>query len=169
MKKISVIVLFLGMILSAFAVKNYSKKEIDEITNAIDHYSAFSLQTLNANEVYETTFDGGGEIKILWRGDEAKKVHQDIFLSYGKLSTTFYFDNKKIIKIIETEENFEFKEDMSLNYDKLTEVFKEEIYVLDYENEIVEKQIIGERKVSNDVSVTKYYQTADFILEKIKN
>ena len=168
MKNIFFLGLLLVVILSAFTFKKYSKKEIDELTNAIDHYSAFYQQILDATEIYETTFDGGGEIKILWRGDEAKKIRQDIFLSYGKLSTTFYFDNNKIIKIIEAEEDFEFKEDMSLNYDKLTKVFEEEIYVLDNENEVIQQQITGKRVVSKEVAISEYYKTANFILEKLK-
>ncbi|WP_375558700.1 hypothetical protein ACE193_13210 [Bernardetia sp. OM2101] len=169
MKKISVIVLFLGIILSAFAVKKYSKKEIDEITNAIDHYSALRPETLDANKIYEQAFDGGAAITLYWIQDNIKKIHREIGTSYGRLSTIFYFDNNKIIKIIEIEENFRFNQDLSIDYENgVSEVFKEEVYVLDYENKIVEKQIIGERKVSNDVSVTKYYQAADFILEKIR-
>ena len=169
MKKIIVIVLFLGIILSAFATKKYSKKEIDKITNGIDDNSSLRLQTLNANEVYENSFDGGGEIHILWKKEEINKIYQKIGLSYGSLSITFYFQNNQIIKIIEIEENFEFKEGMTLNYDKLTKVFEEEIYVLDYENEVLEVYTVGKRRVSDDVcGFGEYDSTADFIKEKIK-
>lgn len=169
MKNISIIVFLLGMILSAFAVKKYSKKEINEITNAIDHYSALYLQKLDANEIYERSFDGRGEIKLYWIQDNIKKIRIEIGTSYGRLSTTFYFQNNQIIKIIESEENFEFKEDMTLNYDKLIKVFEEEIYVLDYENEVLEGYTVGKRRVSDDVcGFGEYEATVDFIKEKIK-
>lgn len=169
MKKISVIVLFLGIILSAFTVKKYSKKEINEITNAIDHYSALYLQKLDANEIYERSFDGGGEIKLYWIQDNIKKIRIEIGTSYGRLSTTFYFQNNQIIKIIESEENFDFKEDMTLNYDKLMKVFEEEIYVLEYENEILEVYTVGKRSVSEPVcGFGEYEAIVDFIQEKIK-
>ena len=168
MKKITITLLFLGIFLSAFTFKKYSKQEIDEITNAIDYYSARYLQKLDATGIYEHAFDGGGEIHLYWIGGNIKKIRREIGTSYGKLSTTFYFDKEKIIKIIETEEDFEFKEDMSLNYDKLTKVFKEEIYIFDYENKKVQILKTGKRQVSTKKSISEYYKTANFILEKLK-
>ncbi|WP_291725996.1 hypothetical protein [Bernardetia sp.] len=170
MKKIVVVLSLLLVVFSAFTLKEYSKKEIDEITNAIDYNSSLRPQILDANDVYETAFDGGGKINLHWKQDNIKKIYREIGTSYGRLSTIFYFDDNKIIKIIEIEEDFEFDQDMNIEYEKgVSEVFKEEIYVFDYENKSIQILKTGKRKVSNQRSISEYYQVANFILEKAKN
>ena len=84
----------------------------------------------------------------VWRNEkQICKVVEEIGLSYGRVKTVIFFSKGLPIKIIETEENFGYKND-ELDYGKLNEVFQATIYIYDWENDESKIEIIGKRVMS---------------------
>jgi hypothetical protein len=107
---------------------------IDNLTKAIDNSSELSKTTFTANEIYQQVTDNGGKIIILHDGENIHKITREIGLSYGYISTTFYFKNDVPIKIIETEKNYRWRDDESaFDYTKLDQVFYWEYYIFNYD------------------------------------
>lgn len=91
--------------------------------------------------------DGGGMLK-LWRNqNQTQKIIQEVGLSFGRISTTVYLENKIPIKVIETEENFE-SNNGELDYSKLNEVFKATSYFFDWEQDDSNIELKGKRVLS---------------------
>lgn len=137
---------------------------IDKEVNSIALDSTLSLIEFDWVELTGITTDGGGILKI-WQNDtQICKIVEEIGLSYGRVSTTIYLDDGKPIKIIETEENFGYKNG-DLNYNELNEVFKAIIYVFDWENDESKIKRIGKRVMSEGNCATFDYEP---ILERAK-
>ncbi|GAA4277309.1 hypothetical protein [Aquimarina mytili] len=129
MKKILTTILFLIGLLT-FGQKN-NPKQIDLEVNSIDSNSELTITEFDWVELTGMATDGGGILKIWKDNNNIRKVIQEIGLSYGRIRTTIYLTNGIPIKVIETEENFEQTGD-GLNYSKLNQVFKQELFVFNW-------------------------------------
>jgi len=155
MKKFLVIIFsFIGFL--AFGQESKLDR-INSQVNLIESGSTLTLTEFDWVELTGITTDGGGIITV-WRNDsQLCKIVEEIGFSYGRIRTTIYLKNETPIKIIETEENFGFKND-ELDYKKLNEVFRATIYVFDWENDKSEIQRIGKRVLSEGTCATFDYE-----------
>ena len=109
--------------------------ELDALVVKIDNNPNLDSIVLDANEVYNQTFDGGGNYILFSIRDSLVKVRSEIGTSYGRFTTVLYLQDQIPLKIIEKEENFIWKdEDSSWDYSQINTVFKAVIYVTDYSN-----------------------------------
>lgn len=124
-------------------------KQIDISVGLINSNDKLTLNEIDANEVYNQTFDGGGTIKIYSDSDNIFKIEQEIGLSYGRQTTIIYLTNGKPIQIIDREENFKLKDDKTtLDYSKLTQVFEATIYVFNWDKGDSKVNYKGKRVLS---------------------
>lgn len=138
---------------------------IDNKVNSIESDSTLAETEFDWVELTGITTDGGGILKV-WRNEkEVCKIVEEIGLSYGRIRTIIYLNNGIPIKIIETEENFEIK-DNELNYKKLNDVYREIIYVFDWENDSAEIKRIGKRKMSEQSC--SMYELTESVMERAK-
>ena len=145
MKKTFVFILTLIGFLS-FAQENETER-IEKLVQSIESDSTLSESEFDWVELTGIATDGGGILNVWRKGNQIVKVYEEIGLSYGRISTTIYFQNGKPIKIIETEENFRLT-NQGVVYNELNEVFRAEIYVFDWENDKSEIKRIGKRNMS---------------------
>jgi hypothetical protein len=137
---------------------------IDNKVKLIESDSTLIRKVFDWAELTGTTTDGGGILKVWWNKEKILKIVEEIGLSYGQIKTTIYLKNGMPIKIIETEENFGFKND-EINYEELNEVYRELIYVFDWENDSAEIKRIGNRNMSESCSM---YELAESTIERAK-
>ncbi len=110
-----------------------SVEVIDQLTESIDRSSELSKTTFTANEIYQQVTDNGGEVIVLHDGKNIQKITREIGLSWGSLTTSFYFNDDLLMKIEETEKNYRRSDDgSSLDYTNPDQVFYWEYYVFDY-------------------------------------
>ena len=150
MKKLAIISLLLLVGLNGFGQED-SLKIIDDAVFDIDSNKSLILKEYDATEVYghSHSFDGGGVIQTYSDANSIVKIYEQIGLSYGSVTTIIYFSNGTPIKIIDSEGNFALKEDgKGLDYTKLNEVFKAEIYIFDWEKDSNKTIITGKRNQS---------------------
>jgi len=120
------------IIIDKFQLNNFD--QIDNKVNSIESDSTLEKTEFDWVELTGITTDGGGILKV-WRNEkQIYKIVEEIGLSYGRITTTIYMNNRTPIKIIEIEENFEQNND-GLNYEVLNEVYRETIYVSDWKND----------------------------------
>ena len=148
-----------------FGLTSYCFAQTDLVTTIekqvgqINSDKGLTKKQFNANEVYNKTFDGGGQIDVYLKGGQLVKIEESIGLSFGRVTTIIYLKNGQPIKIIDREENFKVKDDQSgLDYTKLNQVFEASIYVVNWDKDdskIVRK---GERKLSEGVCSNLDYE-----------
>lgn len=163
MKQSFVIILALIGFLS-FAQENKTS-EIDKLVESIKVDSTLIKSEFDWVELTGITTDGGGILKVWWNRNQIVRVYEEIGLSYGRISTSIYLQNGTPIKIIEIEENFN-QTNPSVNYDKINEVFRAEIYVFDWEKDNSKVERTGERNMSEGNCSTFDYEP---IIERAKN
>ncbi len=137
---------------------------IESEVNSINSDPILTKSEFDWAKLTGITSDGGGILKVWWNGNQITRIYEEIGLSYGRVSTEIYLDNGKPIKIIETEENFR-QTDQGMEYDELNQVFKADIYVIDWENDNSEIVRTGERNFSEENCSTFDYQP---IIERAK-
>ena len=107
---------------------------IQRTVNKIESDTNLTIKEFDATEVYKQAFDGGGIIKLYVDKSGLRKIEQEIGVSFGRLTTVVYFDNKQPIKLIDREENFKWCEDQTgWDYSELNQVFQADIYIFDWE------------------------------------
>lgn len=161
MKKAFVIILTLIGFL-AFGQENNIDR-IDNEVKSIDSDTTLVETEFDWAELTGITTDGGGILKVWKNENQICKIVEKIGLSYGRIMTTIYLNNGIPIKIIKTEENFGHTND-GLNYEELNEVYREIIYVFDWENDNAKIKRIGKRNMS-EVSCSMY-ELAESLLER---
>ena len=123
----------LNLMLLWIASATYGQSDpIDQISanvEAIDLNSELTIDEFDATKVYGHAFDGGGEIEIYQLDGQIQKIHEQIGLSFGRITTIIYLENSKPILIIDREENFKRKDDGSFDYSTLNKVFEAQIYI----------------------------------------
>ena len=121
------------MILLWIASATYGQSDpvdlIDADVKAIDSNSELTIDEFDAAKVYEHAFDGGGEIEIYQLNGQIQKIHEQIGLSFGRITTIIYLENSEPILIIDREENFKRNDNGSFDYSTLDKVFEAQIYV----------------------------------------
>ncbi len=127
---------------------------IDDEVRSIEANEALNKKAFDWAELQGISTDGGGILEVWWKGSQIYKVKEEVGLSFGSVTKTIYLKTGKPIKIIETEENFE-QTSNGFNYEDLKEVYKEIVYVFDWENYTwknpkLSKKQIGKRKFSED-------------------
>lgn len=145
MKTTCVILLTLIGFLTFGQEKNIG--QIDHEVRAIELDSTLKKIEFDWVKLTGITTDGGGILKVWHNDNQIYKIVEEIGLSYGRINTTIYLNNKIPIKIIETEENFEHKGD-KLDYDKLNEIHQLIIYVLNWKNDSLDIIHLGKRNMS---------------------
>ncbi len=137
--------------------------QIDKKVKAIELDSNLQLIEKDWVKLTGITTDGGGLFKVWKKNEKTVKIVEEIGFSYGRIRTTIYLSNGLPIKVIETEENFGYADD-KINFNELNLVYKEVIYVFDWEmdeGEIIRK---GKRKMSEMNCST--YELVEPILER---
>jgi len=161
MKKAFVIILTLIGIL-AFGQEN-NLERIDNEVSSIESDSTLVETEFDWVELTGTTTDGGGILKV-WRNEkQICKIVEEIGLSYGRIRTVIYLKNGIPIKITETEENFGH-ENGKLNYKELNEVYRETLYIFDWENDEAEIKRVGKRNLSE--ASCSIYELAESVIER---
>ncbi|OAD90784.1 hypothetical protein A7A78_13810 [Aequorivita soesokkakensis] len=120
---------------------------IDEEVTLIESNSTLTKTEFDLVKLTGISTDGGGVLKIWKNKNQIFKIVEEAGLSYGRIRTTIYLQNGFPIKIIETEENFGYKNG-KLNYNEIKEVFKATIYIFDWETDDNEIKRIGKRVMS---------------------
>ncbi len=120
---------------------------IDEEVTLIESNSTLTKTEFDLVKLTGISTDGGGVLKIWKNKNQICKIVEEVGLSYGRIRTTIYLQNGFPIKIIETEENFGYKNG-ELNYNEIKEVFKATIYIFDWETDDNEIKRIGKRVMS---------------------
>lgn len=136
---------------------------IEDEVASIQSDSTLQVKEFDWVELTGITTDGGGILKVWKKDKQICKIIEEIGLSYGRIRTTIYLKNGKPIKIIKTEENYEQRNN-ELNYEKLNEVYREVIYVIDWENDIAEIKRFGKRNMS-EISCSMY-ELAESVIER---
>jgi hypothetical protein len=163
MKKAFVIILTLIGFIAIGQEKNLDL--IENEVKSIESDSTLVETEFDWVELTGITTDGGGILKV-WRNEkQILKIVEEIGLSYGRIRTTIYLKNGIPIQIIETEENFGHTND-GLNYEELNEVYREIIYVFDWNNDNAKIKRIGKRNMSE--ASCSMYELAESVLEKAK-
>ena len=123
----------LNLILLWVTSATYGQSDlIDQISadvKAIDSNSELTIDEFDPTKVYGNAFDGGGEIEIYQLDGQIQKIHEQIGLSFGRITTIIYLENSEPILIIDREENFKRKDDGSFDYSTLNQLFEAQIYV----------------------------------------
>ena len=137
---------------------------INEKVTEIENNTTLHQAEYDLGELTGITTDGGGILKV-WRNDnQILKIHEEVGLSYGRITNIIYLDSELPIKVIETEENFG-SENGEINYSALNEVFKGIIYVFDWEKDESKIERIGKRVLSEGNCSTFDYEP---IIERAK-
>ncbi|GAB5556886.1 MAG: hypothetical protein SchgKO_10990 [Schleiferiaceae bacterium] len=102
-----------AFLISAFAYGQERIEAIENVVSKIDKDETLSTLTLDANDVYKTTFDGGGTFSIIHNDTVLIKLESITGTSFGRVTTIVYYNNGKPIKIIDQEENFLWNEEKS--------------------------------------------------------
>ena len=160
-KTFSIVILLIGTIVLS---QENKLEKLDNIVNSIEKEEDLKLTEFDWTKLTNINTDGGGILRVWKNETEICKIVEEIGLSYGRIRTIIYLENEKPVKIIETEENFERKNN-ELNYNKLKEVFKAEIYVFDWENDKREIIRTGRRNMSEGNCSTFDYES---IIERAK-
>ena len=141
-----IVIIFTLIGLTTFG-QELSLEQIENEVRLIESDSTLTETEFDWVELTGIVTDGGGILKV-WRNEnQICKIVQEIGLSYGRIGTTIYLSNGVPIKIIETEQNFERK-DNGLDYGKLNEVFRAVIHAYDWENDDGKIERIGKRVMS---------------------
>jgi len=160
-EKLIIILTLIGFV--TFGQEN-KLEQINDHVESIESDSSLTLREFDWVELTGITTDGGGILKV-WRNEnQILKIVEQIGLSYGRVSTTIYLIEGVPIKIIDTEENFGFKND-EMNYNELNEVFKATIFVFNWEKDQSKIERIGERVMSEGTCSTFDYEP---IIERAK-
>ncbi len=162
MKTIFKVILVLTGFLSFAQKKEIA--ETDKIVEYIQSDATLVESEFDWVELTGITTDGGGILKIWRNGNRIVRIYEEIGFSYGRLSILIYLQNGKPIKIIECEENFE-STDQGVVYDELNVVFRAEVYVFDWENDISNIKRFGKRNMSKGICSTFGYKP---IIERAK-
>ena len=145
--------------------QEYSLDQIENEVKSIESDSTLEKMEYDWVELTGITTDGGGILKV-WRDEkQICKIVEEIGCSYGRIRTTIYLYNENPIKIIETEENFGIKND-ELNYEELSEVYREIIFVFDWDNDNAEIKRTGKRNMSE--ASCSIYELAESVIERAK-
>lgn len=132
---------------------------IQEKVHEINADSTLTAKEVDATEIFGQAFDGGGIIKVFSSQNRIKKIHLEIGVSFGRLTTIIYFENGKPLKITDREENFKWLEDQTgWDYSELNQVFQADVFVFDWEtgeNKTIKQ---GERKLSEGTNAIFDYK-----------
>ncbi|CAM1363624.1 conserved protein of unknown function [Tenacibaculum soleae] len=164
MRKTFVIILTLIGFL-AFGQEN-NLDRIENKVKSIESDSTLEETEFDWVELTGISTDGGGILKVWKNEKQICKIVEEIGLSYGRIRTIIYLNNETPIKIIETEENFGHK-DGEINYKELNEVYRETLYVFDWENDEAEIKRIGKRNMSE--ASCSMYELAESLIERAEN
>ena len=170
MKILISVTLILGLLGLSIA-QSETVESINQEVNRIDQNDSLFEKEFDAVDVYKQAFDGGGSIKVFYSPKRLKKINEEIGLSYGRLTTTIYFNSDGPIKIIEKEENFKWNEELlEWDYSELVEVFKAEIYIFNWDLDYTKTFKDGKRRFSEGTCATLEYepliQTGKDLLKK---
>lgn len=123
----------------------------DLIENSVQIIEADSTLKTNVYDYKELTGlnDGIGTIKVWWKENQIFKIHEKFVVPDGMIRTIVYLKNKIPIKIIDIEQKYESNNNKSKDKE-LKEVYRENIYVLDWNNDIFKIQQIGNRSLTEE-------------------
>jgi len=161
MRKAFVIILTLIGFL-AFGQEN-NLDRIENEVKSIESDSTLEETEFDWVELTGISTDGGRILKVWQNEKQICKIVEEIGLSYSRIRTIIYLNNGIPIKIIETEENFGH-ENGEINYKELNEVYRETLYVFDWENDEVEIKRIGKRNMSE--ASCSMYELAESVIER---
>jgi hypothetical protein len=105
-------IILLPLLVFSFLLPSYGQTRTDKIKSIrqwvqyINRDSHYKTLTLTNEEFIEETTDGGSELTGYFKGDTICKINEWIGLSYGIIQTEYYFKNRKLIFVYETEKHF---------------------------------------------------------------
>lgn len=93
--------------LISFSQEESLIKDINEKFKTINQTRSYQKTILQNEEFMEHVPDFGGELTGFHKNDTVYKIHEKIGLSYGLISTEYYYWNEKPILIYFIEDSFE--------------------------------------------------------------
>lgn len=149
------LVLGQGMLLKG---QSDSVERINQITRHIEADTSLTVWEFDTNEVYDQVSDGGGVITLWFDSMGIKEIYQEIYVSFGRISTVIYFDQGKPVKIIEQEANFKWREDdTGWDYSEIKQVFQADIYIFDWDKEQFSVNVEGKRLMAKECCLLSDY------------
>jgi len=131
--------------LSCFG-QSLTKGEINSLVSAISTDTSLQRIELDALEVYDTSFDGGGTVELIHDGLSLKAFIVQVGHSNGRLTSSFYYLDSFPIQIIEIENRYRWIEgEGAFDRTALYQTFKEIVYVLNWELGETEHEVEGKR------------------------
>ena len=163
MKRLFIVPMFL--LTANPALPQSAVENINYRTRTIDSSDSLKTTRIDASELYEQAYDGGGAIKIYKINHELVKAKEIIGLSRGRLTTIVFFDKKEEpILIKEVEELFPWDDSTSsFDYTRLDSTFEVTMYLKD--KQIIKAEYTGQRSISERTGKISEYEST---IEKIK-
>lgn len=168
MKSIVFIVGIVALFSSEVFSQKLSNHEIDSAIHKIQTTEDTNIIVLDANEVYDAAFDGGGFVRLHQVDSQLLLFEAEIGTSFGRVTKQIYYLNDTAIKIVETEENFTWDDSlMAWDFDQGVHlVFMETVYINDWNTGDSDHIKEGKRNVSEGVcGLYEYEPEIEFGLE----
>ena len=126
-----------------------TKNEIISLVSSITADTSLRTIELDANDVFQANYDGGGIVQLIHDGQTLKAFVVQVGLSSGRLTNSIYYVDSLPVQIVETEERFKWIEaEGTFDFTTLNQTFNETVYVLDWELADTEHEKSGTRTLS---------------------
>jgi len=159
---------FLILSLTGFSQKN-KIEDIDKYVKNINSNPTLEVSEYDWSKITGTHIDHGAILKIWKKENQIVKIKEEFGASYGRHTRLLYLKNNEPIKGIETEENFEIKND-EINHSSLNTQFQMKIYVTGF-NDIIKEYVFDVQKEGKRKMTESYcdLNSVFAILDKTKD
>jgi uncharacterized protein (DUF2164 family) len=124
-------------------------KGIQDKVDLMDQEENYEIKILNNEEFLDHMTDGGGQLTGHFKNEGIHKIVEKLGFSYGVVTYEYYFLDKKLIMIHETEEYFPDPNNTgTLDYTRV-ELGFDGYYYIDNEK-LVDTEITGKKRFSTD-------------------
>jgi hypothetical protein len=114
----------------------------------IDQDTTLTVDELDVALAFGVHYDGGGLITYQYRGDRLVLIEEEVFPSYGRVLTQFYFHNDTLMLVRDREDDLPWLADSSaIDRTRLVKVFEVAYYMWTVDQDI-EREQFGVRVLS---------------------
>lgn len=129
--------------------------EVRSKVQEINTYSNYKIKNLDNNyfvEIKDEVTDGGQDLKGFYKGEQLKKIVYVLGLSYGFMTTAFYFSEEKLIFVYQKQDTYEYLYNNDSgkdanDYTKVRTNFEGRFY---FEEDKIFKSLIKGAEIMND-------------------
>lgn len=141
---ISILILvFSFSVASRCQTQNDKLESIRQAFRAINNDTTLHRVTLKGDRFLAHRTDGGGKLVGFFKDNSVVKITEEVGLSFGMRRLEYYFKDRGLIFVYETEEDFPYDDSAaSFDYTKLSKVFEGRYYF--YNNVLIKRSIKGE-------------------------